>query len=180
MSVIRLSGRVEEPFTLEVAPESAFRYFAKNEELLKQFLGADRVERLDDGVYRVMLNPHGAMGLTIQPTFDVAFIEHPPNRVEMKSLGARLVHTTHDDTGFDARFTGEALFEPHVAGTLVRCWAKMEVELTLPGFLAWMPTAPLEAIGNGIIEPAMSTLARRLVPLMRRDIRRWLIAESVT
>lgn len=176
---LKLSGAVEEAFTLAPAPEVCFRYFAQNEDLLKQFLGDDRVERLEAGVYRVKLNPHGALGLTLQPSFDVAFIEHPPAKVEMRSRGARLESASHQ-TEFDAQFTGEARFESHPDGTLVVCWSRMEVELALPDFLAWMPTGPLEAIGNGIIEPAMRTLARRLVPIMRRDIQRWLRAQETS
>jgi Protein of unknown function (DUF1997) len=176
VSVVNLHGRVEQRFQLEHPPGIAFRYFARNEDLLKQFLGADRVENLENGVYRVKLNPHGAMGLTIQPSFDVQFIEHAPNRVEMKSLGARLVQSSHDDAGFKAHFEGEALFLPDPVGCRVNCWARMRVELALPGFLAWMPPAPLEAIGNGIIAPAMQALAMRLVPLMQRDIARWVAA----
>lgn len=176
MSSLNLHGRVEQSFTLEQPPEIAFRYFARNEDLLRQFLGQDRVQTLEDGVYRVKLNPHGALGLTLQPSFDVQFTEHPPNRVEMKSLGARLVESSHDDAGFQAHFDGEALFMHEGAGCRVNCWARMRVELALPAFLAWMPVGGLEAIGNGIIGPAMHALAQRLVPLMQRDIHRWVEA----
>jgi hypothetical protein len=167
---------VEQSFPLEQPPAVAFRYFAQNEELLKQFLGGDRVQALGNGVYRVKLNPHGALGLTLQPSFDVQFTEHAPNRVEMRSLGARLVEASHDDTGFQADFEGEALFLNDPVGCRVNCWARMRVDLALPAFLAWMPVGPLEAIGNGIIGPAMQALAQRLVPLMQRDIHRWVAA----
>lgn len=176
MSELHLHGRVEQRFQLDYPPAIAFRYFARNEELLKQFLGADRVEILGAGIYRVKLNPQGAMGLTLQPSFDVQFIEHAPNRVEMKSLGARLVQSSHDDAGFKATFEGEALFLDDPAGCKVLCWARMRVDLALPSMLAWMPPAPLEVVGNGIIGPAMQALAMRLVPLMQRDIHRWVAA----
>ena len=176
MSVLNLHGRVEQRFAVEYAPAIAFRYFAGNEDLLKQFLGEDRVEYLGDGTYRVKLNPQGALGLTIQPSFDVQFVEHPYNRVEMRSLGARLVEASHQDAGFQAGFNGEALFYEHPVGCEVHCWARMHVELALPAVLAWMPPAPLEAIGNGIIGPAMQALAQRLVPIMQRDIHRWVAA----
>lgn len=171
---LQLGGRVEQAFGLPYPPEVAFRYFARNDDLLKQFLGEDRVECLEDGVYRVKLNPHGALGLTLQPSFDVAFIEHPPDRVEMKSLRATLVESSHGDAGFEARFEGEARFLPDEAGgTEVTCQAAMHVELELPAFFAWMPVAPLEALGNSLIQAAMQGLSGRLVPLMQRDIRRW-------
>ena len=176
MSVLHLHGRVEQRFQLEQPPVAAFRYFARNENLLKQFLGGDRVENLGGGIYRVQLNPHGALGLTLQPSFDVQFIEHAPNRVEMKSLGARLVNSSHGDAGFKAQFNGEALFVHDPAGCRVNCWARMRVELALPSFFAWMPPGPLEAIGNGIITPAMQALAMRLVPIMQKDIQRWVAA----
>lgn len=176
MSVLNLHGRVEQRFAVAYAPAIAFRYFAGNEELLKKFLGDDRVSYLGDGTYRVKLNPQGALGLTIQPSFDVQFVEHPHSRVEMKSLGARLVEASHDDAGFQAGFSGEALFCEHPQGCEVTCWAHMQVELALPAVLAWMPLQPLEAIGNGLIGPAMHALAERLVPLMQRDIHRWVAA----
>ncbi|MDB5096745.1 MAG: hypothetical protein JWM80_1166 [Cyanobacteria bacterium RYN_339] len=176
MTVLHLGGRTAIDFALPYPPEVAFRYFARNEGLLKQFLGEDRVDNLGDGVYRVRLNPHGALGLTLQPSFDVAFIEHPPDRVEMKSLRASLVEASHDDTGFEARFEGEANFKQVPEGTLLRCSSRMDVALTLPGFLAWMPAAPLEALGNGLIQTAMGALSHRLVPLMQRDIAKWVVA----
>lgn len=173
MTTLRLGGRTEQQILVDHPPELAFRYFAQNEELLRQFLGHDRVEGLGDGVYRVRLNPHGALGLTLRPTFDVQFVEHPPDRVEMRSLRASLAETTHDDAGFDARFTGEARFGPHPRGCRIDCWSEMAVDLTLPAMLAWMPAPPLEAIGNGIIQTAMHTLAGRLAPVLQQDIRRW-------
>lgn len=178
MSTLQLGGKVNQTFDLPDAPEVAYRYFANNEELLKQFLGQDRVAQLEYGVYRVKLNPHGALGLTLQPSFDVAFIEHPPDRVEMKSLRASLVESSHGDAGFDAHFEGEALFSPSGDGTRVACAASMQVRLTLPAVLAWMPARPLEAIGNGIIQAAMQTLSLQLVPIMQRDIRRWVAREA--
>jgi hypothetical protein len=114
--------------------------------------------------------------LTLQPSFDVKFTEHPPDRVEMKSVGARLVEASHDDAGFQADFEGEARFVPDPAGCRVTCWSTMAVALEMPAFLAWMPTGALEAIGNGIIGPAMHTLAQGLVPLMQRDIHKWVAA----
>lgn len=178
MASLNLAGHVVQELTLPDPPDVAFRYFAKNEDLLKQFLGQDRVEPLEDGVYRVRLNPHGALGLTVQPSFDVAFIEHPPDRVEMRSLRATLLETSHDDAGFDAHFDGEARFLASDSGTRVICGAHMRVTLGLPAFLAWMPTGPLEAIGNGIIQAAMQGLSLRLVPIMQRDIRRWVASGS--
>jgi hypothetical protein len=173
VSVLNLHGRVEQRFAVDYEPAIAFRYFAGNEDLLKKFLGDDRVTYLGEGTYRVKLNAMGAMGLTLQPSFDVQFIEFPHTRVEMKSLGARLVEASHDDAGFQAGFEGEALFAEHPQGCEVTCWARMHVELALPAVLAWMPLQPLEAIGNGIIGPAMHALAQRLVPIMQRDIHRW-------
>jgi hypothetical protein len=178
VTVLHLGGRTAIAFELSHPPDVAFRYFARNEGLLKQFLGEDRVEPLGDGVYRVRLNPHGALGLTLQPSFDVAFIEHPPDRVEMKSLRASLVESSHDDAGFEAHFEGEARFTPAPAGTAMACSARMQVNLTLPHVLAWMPAAPLEALGNGLIHTAMSALAHRLVPLMQRDIQRYVATSS--
>jgi len=180
VTVLHLGGDTAIAFELPYPPDVAFRYFARNEDLLKQFLGEDRVEHLGDGVYRVRLNPHGAMGLTLQPSFDVAFIEHPPDRVEMKSLRASLVDSSHADAGFEARFNGEALFKPVAAGTALACSAHMAVALELPAFLAWMPTAPLEALGNGLISSAMGALAHRLVPLMQRDLARWTAREVLS
>jgi hypothetical protein len=173
VTVLHLGGQTAIAFELPHPPDVAFRYFARNEDLLKQFLGQDRVEALGDGVYRVQLNPHGALGLTLQPSFDVAFIEHPPDRVEMKSLRASLVDASHQDAGFEATFAGEALFTPVPAGTGLSCSSRMQVALSLPGFLAWMPAGPLEALGNSLIHTAMSALSHRLVPLMQRDIERW-------
>lgn len=180
MTTLRLGGRTEQRIVVDFPPDVAFRYFAQNEELLRQFLGEDRVEALGDGVYRVRLNPHGALGLTLRPTFDVQFVEHPPDRVEMKSLRASLAESTHHDAGFDARFTGEALFHPHPAGCRMDCWAEMAVELALPGALAWMPAAPLEAVGNGIVHTAMNTLAGRLAPVLQHGLRRWAARHQVT
>lgn len=179
MTVLRLGGRTDQRIVVEYPPETAFSFFAQNEELLRQFLGEDRVELLGDGVYRVRLNPHGALGLTLRPTFDVQFIEHPPGRVEMKSLRASLAESTHLDAGFDARFTGEATFHPHPAGSRMDCWAEMAVDLTLPAALAWMPAPPLEAVGNGIIHTAMHTLAGRLAPVLQHGIRRWAVRRQV-
>lgn len=177
MTVLNLKGYVEQPFTVDHPPEIAFAYFAKNEDLLRKFLGEDRVKMIEDGVYRVKLNPHGAMGLTLQPSFDVQFLERPPDRVEMQSLRASLVESSHDDANFEAKFTGEAHFAPAGPGTLITCWSQMEVKLVLPGFLSWAPVELLQTVGNGIIQPAMQALAWRLVPLMQKDIHRW-VAEQ--
>jgi hypothetical protein len=178
VSTLRLGGRTAQRLAVGQPPEVAFRYFAGNEELLRSFLGEDRVAYQGDGVYHVRLNPHGALGLTLQPTFDVQFVEFPPDRVEMRSLRAALAETTHVDAGFDARFTGEARFEPAPAGCTLVCWAEMQVELVLPAVLAWMPTAPLEVLGNGIIHAAMNGLAGTLGPVLNRGLSRW-VAQQV-
>ena len=173
VSELALSGRVSQAFPVAHPPEIVFRYFAGNEHLLKEFLGPDRVERLAEGTFRIKLNPHGALGLTLRPTVDVRFVEHPPDRVEMRSVGARLLESSHEDAGFAARFEGEARFEAAPEGTMVFCRAEMHVSLALPGVFSWMPAAPLEAIGNGVIHAALKGLALRLVPVMQRDIQRW-------
>jgi hypothetical protein len=95
-------------------------------------------------------------------------------------LRATLVESSHGDAGFEARFAGEARFLPDDAdGTEVTCEAAMHVELELPALFAWMPVAPLEALGNSLIQAAMQGLSGRLVPLMQRDIRRWVAAKKV-
>lgn len=178
MTTLRLGSRTAQRFAVAQPTETAYRYFAGNEELLRSFLGQDRVEFLGDGVYRVRLNPHGALGLTLRPTFDVQFIEHPPDRVEMRSLRASLAESTHADAGFDATFTGEARFEPAAEGCTLVCWAEMQVDLALPFMLAWMPAPPLEALGNGIIHAAMSGLASQLGPVLNRGIARWVARQK--
>lgn len=174
MTALRLRGEVEQAIPLAYPQELCFSFFARNEDLLRRFLGEDRVTVLEPGVYRVRLNPHGALGLTLRPSFDVAFDEVPPDRVEMRSLAARLDESSHHDAGFDARFNGLARFDPAPEGACVmHCAARTEVDLALPALLAWMPKSFLEGVGNGIVQTAMHALASQLGPLLRREMAAW-------
>jgi hypothetical protein len=178
MKQLALQGAVQQAFELAYPPAVAFSYFAQNEDLLKKFLGHEHVEKIAPSTYRIRLNRHGALGLSLQPVFDVAFIECPPDKVEMRSVDAQLLQASHEVPGFEAHFEGQALFEPEPFGTRVVCQARMKVSFALPTFFEWMPVGPLEAVGNGVIHPAMKALALRLVPLMQKDIRRWVAAQG--
>jgi len=169
--VLRLAARTDRTFPLDAPADLAYTHFASNEDLLGRFLGHDRGEKMPDGCFRVQLAKHGALGLMLQPRVDVRFIEVPPHRVEMRSEGVSLVHSSHEDAKLDATFEGAIVFEPAAHGrTQATCWSTMAMELRLPEALAWLPTPPLEALGNGIVGTAMAALASRLPPLLQADL----------
>jgi hypothetical protein len=169
---VLLRARVTHDIRLACSAEEAFGYFAGNDALLREFLGQDRVERLADGAYRVALNPHGALGVTLRPSFDVAFEDFPPDRVVMRSLAARLLDgSVHRPDDFEAGFVGEASFAAEGVGCRLACAASMHASFGLPGWLA--PMAPaFETVASGLMQAAMHALAARLGPLLERGITR--------
>lgn len=171
---MRLRAEVARAFALpEHSAEQAFAHFRGNEALLRELLGHDRVSVLRPDVYRVLLNPKGAMGLMLRPSFDVAFEAEAPGRILMRCLDARLDEATHPISGFEAGFSGEALFSPLAAGgAWVACQAQMHVAFDLPPPFAWMPQAPLEALGEGVLRAAMGALAGRLPRILAGSMAR--------
>ncbi|MEB3330153.1 MAG: DUF1997 domain-containing protein [Candidatus Sericytochromatia bacterium] len=165
-----LRARVAHDIRLACSPTEAFAYFAGNDALLREFLGQDRVERLSAGTYRVALNPHGALGLSLRPSFDVAFEDLPPDRIVMRSLAARLLEgSDHRPDDFEAGFEGQARFVAEGDGCRVACAASMHASFGLPLWLA--PTAPaFEAVAGSLMQAAMAALAARLGPLLDRGI----------
>ncbi|MEB3221484.1 MAG: DUF1997 domain-containing protein [Candidatus Sericytochromatia bacterium] len=174
MTPVTLRARVSHDVRLACPAEEAFAFFAGNDALLREFLGEDRVERLPDGAYRVALSPHAALGVSLRPSFDVAFVDHPPDRVVMRSLAARLLEgSAHRPADFDAGFEGEAHFVPEGPGCVVVCRAVMRASFGLPAWLApVVPVAAFEAVASGLMQAAMLALAGRLGPLLERGIAR--------
>ncbi|MEB3197100.1 MAG: DUF1997 domain-containing protein [Candidatus Sericytochromatia bacterium] len=171
MIPIEMEAHVQHEIALPCSPEVAFRYFADNDDLLRDFLGRDRVERLTCGAYRVSLAPHGALGFSLSPRFDVAFQNHPPDRIAMHSQEAVLLDASHHGSQFDAGFTGEAQFLPASQGCVVACQASMRVSLGIPAWAALLiPPQALQRAGSGIMKTAMHALAGRLGPLLRRGL----------
>lgn len=168
---MRLDAQVARSFRLPHPPDLAYQHFQGNEALLRELLGQDRVSLLGPNTYRVALRPKGAMGLMLRPSFDVAFEAHPPNRIVMRCLGARLDEATHPISGFEAGFCGETTFSPHAeGGAWVHCQADMNVAFDLPPPFAWMPPGPLEALGESVLRAAMGALAGRLPRLLAASL----------
>lgn len=171
---MRLGAEVARSFALpDHSAEQAFAHFRGNEALLRELLGHDRVAVLRPDVYRVLLNPKGAMGLMLRPSFDVAFEAEAPGRILMRCLDARLDESTHPISGFEAGFAGEAQFSPlDEGGAWVSCHAHMHVGFDLPPPFAWMPQGPLEALGEGVLRAAMGALAGRLPRILAASLAR--------
>lgn len=174
MKSVALEARIEHEIRLACGADEAFAYFARNDELLREFLGRDHVERLADGTYRVAVHPPGALGVSLRPCFDVAFLDHPPDRIEMRSLRATLHEgSPHRPDDFDAAFDGEALFRPTAQGCAVACTAHVRVTFGLPGWIAPLVPVPVfESVANGLVRTGMLALATRLGPLLERGIAR--------
>lgn len=171
MIPLDLEAAVHHDINLTTTPQEAFDFFSGNDALLREFLGAERVECLGDGVYRVQLNPHGAFGWRVQPRFDVKFIDHPPDRIEMRSLQASLLAGSSPTTRFDAGFRGNAHFLPAPVGCRVACAATMQVTIGVPDWIhLLLPPAALAHLGNGVMRTAMHSLAVRLGPLLERGL----------
>lgn len=171
MIPLDLEASIEHDIHLTASPQEAFDFFSGNDSLLREFLGAERVESVGDGVYRVQLNPHGAFGWRVQPRFDVKFIDHPPDRIEMRSLSASLLPGASSTGRFDAGFRGFAEFLPAPGGCRVACEAVMQVTIGIPDWVRLlMPPGALAQLGNGIIRAAMHTLAVRLGPLLEKGL----------
>ncbi|MEB3283827.1 MAG: DUF1997 domain-containing protein [Candidatus Sericytochromatia bacterium] len=171
MIPLDLEATVRHDIRLPVSPGEAFEYFSGNDDLLREFLGAERVESLGQGCFRVRLNPHGAFGWRIQPCFDVKFVDYPPDRIEMRSLEASLMSGSANTTRFDAGFCGTAHFRQDPRGCCVSCEASMQVTIGIPDWVRMlMPPGALAQFGNGMIRAAMQGLAARLGPLLERGI----------
>lgn len=179
MIPLDLEASVDHEIRLSVTAAEAFQFFSGNDSLLREFLGAERVERLGSGIYRVQLNPHGAFGWKVQPRFDVQFTDHPPDRIEMRSLEASLLPGSAATSRFDAGFRGFAEFLPAPTGCRVVCEAAMQVTLGVPDWVRLVvPPATLAHVGNGIMRTAMHSLAVRLGPLLERGLATQLAARS--
>jgi hypothetical protein len=171
--MIQLEGFTQRSTVLAASPEEVARYFSGNESLLKQLVGSDRVERLAHQRYRVSVGRFEALGLVIDPHFEVVF-EDLPSLTRMESTSCRVVTSDHLDLELAAGFSGEAHFEAHPEGCLLTSWSAARVELIrLPSLLRGLPPGMIQKIGNAVIHKALEATSARFVPLLREDFERW-------
>jgi hypothetical protein len=171
--MIALEGFTQRSILLHASPEEVARYFSANEDLLKQLVGADRVTRLAPQRYHVSVGRFEALGLVVDPHFEVVFTDLP-GVTRMESTSCRIVTSEHLDLSLAAGFSGEAAFEPHPDGCLLTSWSAAKVDLLrLPTLLRGLPPALVRKIGCTVIEKALEAMSARFVPLIREDFERW-------
>ncbi|MNK45609.1 hypothetical protein D3C87_643740 [compost metagenome] len=171
--MIALEGYTQRSTVLAASPEEVARYFSGNELLLKQLVGADRVERLAHQRYLVSVGRFEALGLVIDPHFEVEFTDHP-GLTRMESTSCRVVTSESLDFELAAGFSGEARFDAHPDGCLLTSWSAARVDLLrLPGLLRTIPAAMIQSVGNAVIHKALDATSARFVPLIREDFERW-------
>lgn len=171
--MIELEGFTQRSTVLAASPEEVARYFSGNELLLKQLVGADRVDRLAHQRYLVSVGRFEALGLVIDPHFEVIF-EDLPGVTRMDSTSCRVVTSEHLDLELAAGFSGEARFDPHPDGCLLTSWSAARVQLIrLPGLLRGLPAGMIQKVGNAVILKALEATSSRFVPLIRDDFERW-------
>lgn len=171
--MLELEGFTERSTVLPASPEEVARYFSGNETLLKQLVGSERVQRLAPQRYQVSVGRFEALGLVVDPHFEVVF-EDLPGLTRMNSAACRIVTSNHLDLELAAGFSGEARFEPHPEGCLLTSWSATRVEfLRLPSLLRGMPPSLVQRVGNAVIAKALEAMSARFVPLIRADFERW-------
>lgn len=171
--MIQLEGFTERSTILAADPDDVARYFSGNELLLKQLVGAERVERLAHQRYLVSVGRFEALGLVIDPHFEVVFTDLP-GVTRMDSTSCRVVTSETIDLELAAGFSGEARFDPHEDGCLLTSWSAVRVDLLrLPGLLRSVPAGMVQSIGNAVIHKALEATSSRFVPLIREDFERW-------
>lgn len=171
--MIDLEGFTQRSIVLAASPEEVARYFSGNELLLKQLVGAERVERLSTQHYLVSVGRFEALGLVIDPHFEVVF-DDLPGLTRMDSTSCRVVTSEHLDLELAAGFSGEARFDPHPDGCLLTSWSAVRVDLIrLPGILRGFPPGMIQKVGNAVIHKALDATSARFVPLIREDFERW-------
>lgn len=169
---IELEAYTERTVGLSAPPDAVARYFAQNEDLLGELVGKEHVTPLGNGRYRVATRGFSALGLTVTPAFEVAFVDHP-GVTHMASQACHLVSSNALDLDLEARFEGEAQFHPAPEGTALFCWTHAHARVRLPGFLAWMPRSVVQAALQGLMKSALDATSARFVPLIQKDFERW-------
>ena len=171
--MIELEGYTQRSTVLAATPDEVARYFSGNETLLKQLVGAERVERLAHQRYRVSVGRFEALGLIVDPHFEVDFTDLP-GVTRMESTSCRVVTSQALDLDLSAGFSGEARFEAHADGCLLTSWSAARVQLLrLPGILRSIPPGMIQSVGNAVIHKALDATSARFVPLIRQDFERW-------
>lgn len=171
--MIDLEGYTQRSILLDASPEEVARYFSANEDLLKQLVGADRVTRLAHQRYHVAVGRFEALGLVVDPHFEVVFTDLP-GLTRMESTSCRIVTSEQLDLDLAAGFSGEASFAPHPEGCMLTSWSAAKVEIIrLPALLRGLPPTLIRRVGSAVIEKALDAMSARFVPLIRDDFERW-------
>lgn len=171
--MLELEGFTQRSTLLPASPEEVARYFSGNDALLTQLVGSDRVTRLEPQRYHVSVGRFEALGLVVDPHFEVVF-EDLPGLTRMDSTSCRIVTSEQLDLDMAAGFSGEARFDPHPDGCLLTSWSAARVEIRrLPVLLRSLPPALVQSVGNTVIRKAMEAMSARFVPLIREDFERW-------
>lgn len=164
---MEVRGETSREVLLDAPKAEVAHYFAGNEALLRRLVRGE-VHALEAGVYRVALRRYQVGDMAIAPAFDVRFVDRPDG-MTMTSLDCRVLDATHADLDLSARFEGEAQYEDHPAGTLVRCRARAHARVRLPFFVEWLPASWLERAADALVAIAMEEFGDRFLSLLRED-----------
>jgi hypothetical protein len=164
---VRIAAEASRSFFVPARPEAVAVYFSRNDSLLSRLVGAGRVQRLSEGLYRVSLRSFEALGLTVRPTLDVQFTDHPRETL-MEALEVRAVEGPAG-LSVDVSFKGSAAFRPHPLGTEVESYAYAVVDLGLPFPFSLLPERLLQAAATAVLTAAMESTAQRFDQLIVTD-----------
>lgn len=169
---VELEAYTERSVRLLAAPEVVARYFAQNEQLLAKLVGPERVERLGPGLYRVATRGFRALGLSVTPAFEVAFVDYP-EVTHMASKACHLLSSSSYDLDLEARFEGEAQFHHDPDGTALFCWTETHARIRLPQILRLSPVGVVKGVLESLMKGALEALSSRFVPVIQEDFAAW-------
>lgn len=177
--MIELEGYTQRSTVLAASPEEVARYFSGNEFLLEQLVGKERVRRVAPQRYQVSVGRFEALGLVVDPHFEVVF-EDLPGVTRMESTSCRVVTSEQIDLELAAGFSGEARFDAHADGCLLTSWSAARVQIIrLPGLFQGLPASLIQKVGDAVIHKALDATSARFVPLIREDFERWRAGSSL-
>lgn len=164
-----------------VVPEQPIpiqHYLRQPQRLVKALVDPNRIEQLDEEVFRLKLRPLTFMTLSIQPTADLKVWAEPNGTVHLRSRSCEILGIDYINQRFALNLEGYLSPCESNGVTILKGKADLKVQVELPLPFSLTPKPIVEATGNGLLKSVLLTIKQRLLQQLLEDYKNWVSDNS--
>lgn len=154
-------------------------YLQEPQWLVAAITEADRLETLDDDLFRLKLRPKKFMKLQFEPQVDLRVWTDDNKTLHIRSHDYQLIGLEDLQDTFGLQLSGELAPVGHRGSkTQLQGEARIQVSLETPRALRLVPNTVLKTAGNAFLGGILGTMKGRVRRQIVQDYRRWVEAQE--